>query len=78
FGIQLRYKIQQSPDGLAQAFIIGEEILEGYSSCLILGDNIYYGQGITTMLESAREQCGGPFGGACVFGYYVNDPHRYC
>ncbi|MBK2261153.1 sugar nucleotidyltransferase, partial [Francisella tularensis] len=77
FGIQLSYKIQPSPDGLAQAFILGEEFLAGDSACLILGDNIYYGQGMTTMLESARAQCGGPVGGACVFGYYVNDPHRY-
>ncbi|AJI73435.1 hypothetical protein FTDG_00984 [Francisella tularensis subsp. novicida GA99-3548] len=77
FGIQLSYKIQPSPDGLAQAFILGEEFLAGDSTCLILGDNIYYGQGMTTMLESARAQCEDSAGGACVFGYYVNDPHRY-
>lgn len=67
FGIQLSYKIQPSPDGLAQAFILGEEFLAGDSACLILGDNIYYGQGMTTMLESARAQCGGPAGGALCF-----------
>ncbi|APC91107.1 MULTISPECIES: glucose-1-phosphate thymidylyltransferase RfbA [Francisella] len=77
FGIELSYKIQPSPDGLAQAFILGEEFLAGDSACLILGDNIYYGQGMTTMLESARVQCESAAGGACVFGYYVNDPHRY-
>ena len=77
FGIDLSYKVQPSPDGLAQAFILAEEFLGGDSACLILGDNIYYGQGITEMLESAKAICEGSGGGACVFGYYVNDPHRY-
>ncbi|GAB4222669.1 MAG: glucose-1-phosphate thymidylyltransferase RfbA [Francisella sp.] len=77
FGINLSYKVQPSPDGLAQAFILGEEFLAGDSACLILGDNIYYGQGITEILNSAKLQCEKPSGGACVFGYYVSDPHRY-
>ncbi|APC97673.1 glucose-1-phosphate thymidylyltransferase RfbA [Francisella frigiditurris] len=76
-GIELSYKIQPSPDGLAQAFILGEEFLERGSVCLILGDNIYYGHGMSSMLESARIQCEQADGGACVFGYYVKDPHRY-
>ncbi|MFC4892107.1 glucose-1-phosphate thymidylyltransferase RfbA [Pseudofrancisella aestuarii] len=76
FGIELSYKVQPSPDGLAQAFLLGEDFLDGDSACLILGDNIYYGQGMTNMLTRAREQCDNN-GGACVFGYYVNDPHRY-
>jgi glucose-1-phosphate thymidylyltransferase len=77
FGIELSYKIQPSLDGLAQAFLLGEEFLAGDSACLILGDNIYYGQGMTDMLENAKAICDGYNGGACVFGYYVNDPHRY-
>ncbi len=76
FGIELSYKIQPSPDGLAQAFILGEDFLAGDSACLILGDNIYYGQGMTEMLIRAKEQCENE-GGACVFGYQVNDPYRY-
>lgn len=77
FGVEISYKIQPSPDGLAQAFLLGEEFLAGDSACLILGDNIYYGHGMTTMLENAKKICDGDNGGACVFGYYVNDPHRY-
>ena len=77
FGVEISYKIQPSPDGLAQAFLIGEEFLDGDSACLILGDNIYYGQGLTEFLTNAKEQCEKQNGGACVFGYYVNDPHRY-
>jgi glucose-1-phosphate thymidylyltransferase len=77
FGIQISYKVQPSPDGLAQAFILGEKFLDGDSACLILGDNIYYGQGMTNMLTNAKEQCESKNGGACLFGYYVNDPHRY-
>ena len=76
FGIELSYKVQLSPDGLAQAFILGEEFLDGDSVCLILGDNIYYGQGMTQMLERAKETCE-QGGAASVFGYYVKDPHRY-
>lgn len=77
FGIELSYKVQPSPDGLAQAFLLGEEFLNGDSACLILGDNLYYGQGMTELLAKAKYQCDQPGGGACVFGYYVNDPHRY-
>jgi len=71
FGIELSYKVQPSPDGLAEAFILGEEFLAGDSACLILGDNIYYGQGMTNMLTRAKEHCESDTGGACVFGYYV-------
>ncbi len=77
FGIKLNYKIQPSPDGLAQAFILAEDFLAGDSACLILGDNIYYGQGLPDFLKIARAQCDAENGGACVFGYYVNDPERY-
>lgn len=77
FGVELSYKVQPSPDGLAQAFILGEKFLGGDSACLILGDNIYYGQGMTGMLENAKAICESDTGGACVFGYYVSDPHRY-
>ncbi|CAM1339456.1 glucose-1-phosphate thymidylyltransferase RfbA [Tenacibaculum aestuarii] len=75
-GIQLSYAEQPSPDGLAQAFIIGEEFIGNDNVCLVLGDNIFYGHGLTKMLESARlnvEQ----ENKATVFGYYVNDPERY-
>ncbi|WP_440616742.1 glucose-1-phosphate thymidylyltransferase RfbA [Cysteiniphilum sp. 6C5] len=77
FGIELSYKIQPSPDGLAQAFILAEDFLAGDSACLILGDNIYYGQGLPDFLNTAKIQCDSDNGGACVFGYYVNDPERY-
>ncbi|AYA67842.1 glucose-1-phosphate thymidylyltransferase [Acinetobacter sp. WCHA55] len=73
FGIQLEYAIQPSPDGLAQAFIIGEEFIGDSNVCLVLGDNIFYGQGFTPMLKQAvaREK------GATVFGYQVKDPERF-
>lgn len=73
FGIHLQYAIQPSPDGLAQAFIIGEEFIGNSNVCLVLGDNIFYGQGFTPMLRQAvtREQ------GATVFGYQVKDPERF-
>ncbi|WHN66363.1 glucose-1-phosphate thymidylyltransferase RfbA [Cysteiniphilum sp. QT6929] len=77
FGMKLSYKIQPSPDGLAQAFILAEDFLAGDSACLILGDNIYYGQGLPDFLNIAKTQCNLDNGGACVFGYYVNDPERY-
>lgn len=72
-GINLEYKVQESPDGLAQAFIIGEEFIGHDSVCLILGDNIYYGGGLSKMLQrtAAKES------GATVFGYHVNDPERF-
>jgi glucose-1-phosphate thymidylyltransferase len=72
-GLKLSYKIQPSPDGLAQAFLLGEEFLAGSAACLILGDNIFYGYGFSGMLEEASKLKKG----ACVFGYYVNDPERY-
>jgi glucose-1-phosphate thymidylyltransferase len=72
-GISLSYKVQPSPDGLAQAFILGEEFIGDDDVCLILGDNIYYGQGFSEKLKRASEQQAG----ATVFGYYVNDPERF-
>jgi glucose-1-phosphate thymidylyltransferase len=73
FGIELHYAEQPSPDGLAQAFIIGEDFINGANSCLILGDNIFYGQNFSTNLQTAsvREE------GATVFGYHVSDPERF-
>ena len=73
WGIAFHYAVQPSPDGLAQAFLIGEDFIGGDPACLILGDNIYYGQGLSAVLRraAARER------GATVFGYYVRDPERY-
>lgn len=73
WGINLNYKAQPSPDGLAQAFILGEEFLSGSPSALILGDNIFFGHGLPKILASANEQQLG----ATVFGYHVKDPERY-
>jgi len=73
FGINLTYKIQSSPDGLAQAFIIGEDFIGEESVCLILGDNIFWGQGFTPILKSAVNRNSG----ASVFGYQVKDPERF-
>ncbi|MFV0559109.1 MAG: glucose-1-phosphate thymidylyltransferase RfbA [Enterococcus sp.] len=72
-GLNIQYAVQPSPDGLAQAFIIGEEFIGEDSVCLILGDNIYYGGGLSKMLQraAAKET------GATVFGYHVNDPERF-
>jgi len=72
-GIKLEYREQPSPDGLAQAFLIGETFLNGDSACLVLGDNIFYGYGFSGLLEEAGKMQNG----ATVFGYYVNDPERY-
>jgi glucose-1-phosphate thymidylyltransferase len=72
-GIKLEYREQPSPDGLAQAFLIGETFLNNDSACLVLGDNIFYGYGFSGLLEEA----GKVKSGATVFGYYVNDPERY-
>lgn len=72
-GIKLSYKVQPSPDGLAQAFIIGEEFIGDDSVCLILGDNIFYGQSFSQQLLRATEQKVG----STVFGYYVSDPQRF-
>src|SRR5882672_7663936 len=73
FGLKLEYRIQPSPDGLAQAFIIGETFIGKDSVCLVLGDNIFYGYNFSTMLEEASQVKSG----STVFGYYVNDPERY-
>jgi len=75
WGIELAYETQPTPDGLAQAFIIGESFLAGGPACLVLGDNIFFGTGLVEMLRSARDEvteCG-----AVVFGYKVRDPERY-
>jgi glucose-1-phosphate thymidylyltransferase len=74
-GLQLRYAEQPSPDGLAQAFIIGEEFIGTDDVCLVLGDNIFYGVGFSGMLQNARKNVAE--GKSTVFGYYVNDPERY-
>ena len=73
WGIQLEYKVQPSPDGLAQAFILGEEFIGHDSVALVLGDNIFYGQGFTPLLKKASEIKEG----AVVFGYQVKDPERF-
>ena len=73
WGMDIQYAVQPSPDGLAQAYLIGREFLAGQPSCLVLGDNIFHGHGLTELLAQAdaRED------GATVFGYWVNDPERY-
>lgn len=76
FGVKFSYKIQPSPDGLAQAFILGEEFIGKEDVCLVLGDNIFYGHGLTELLNSAKENVTKK-NNATVFGYYVNDPERY-
>ncbi|HDY8131394.1 TPA: glucose-1-phosphate thymidylyltransferase RfbA [Vibrio vulnificus] len=76
FGIELQYAIQPTPDGLAQAFIIGEEFIGDDSVCLVLGDNIFYGQGFTPKLKDAVEKAENGLG-ATVFGYQVKDPERF-
>lgn len=73
WGMSLQYAVQPSPDGLAQAFIIGECFLAGSPSALVLGDNIFYGQGFTSLLAGANAQTSG----ATAFAYHVNDPQRY-
>ena len=72
-GISIKYKVQPSPDGLAQAFLLGEDFLGNDSACLVLGDNIFYGYNFSKLLVEAS----GIKKGATVFGYYVNDPERY-
>lgn len=76
FGVKFSYKVQPSPDGLAQAFILGEEFIGSEDVCLVLGDNIFYGHGLTELLKSAKSNVTDK-GNATVFGYYVNDPERY-
>lgn len=76
FGVNLSYAIQPSPDGLAQAFIIGEEFIGSDDVCLVLGDNIYYGQGFTPKLRGAVKRAK-EGKGATVFGYQVKDPERF-
>lgn len=72
-GIDIDYAVQPSPDGLAQAFVIGEDFIDDSNVCLVLGDNIFYGQGFTPMLKKAVERPSG----ATVFGYQVKDPERF-
>ncbi len=72
-GLAIQYKVQSSPDGLAQAFLIGEDFIKDDNCCLILGDNIFYGYNFSSVLDEAANLTKG----AIVFGYYVNDPERY-
>ena len=74
-GLKLSYKEQPSPDGLAQAFIIGEEFIENDDVCLVLGDNIFFGYGFSETLKNARKNVSE--GKSTIFSYYVNDPERY-
>ena len=76
FGVSLQYKVQPSPDGLAQAFILGEEFLAGAPGAMILGDNIFYGNGFRSMLKAAVRNAE-ENNRATVFGYYVPDPERF-
>lgn len=73
WGIELEYAVQGSPDGLAQAFLIAEEFLDGHAACLVLGDNLFYGAGLSTLVSEAASKASG----ATVFGYHVSDPERY-
>jgi glucose-1-phosphate thymidylyltransferase len=73
WGMQIEYAVQPSPDGLAQAFIIGKEFIDGKPCALVLGDNIFHGHGLTELVQAAAARSDG----ATVFGYYVRDPERY-
>ena len=75
YGIQLSYKVQPSPDGLAQAFLLGEEFIGDEPCAMVLGDNIFYGNGFSKLLREAVANSNG--GKATIFGYYVNDPERF-
>lgn len=77
FGVNIQYAVQPKPEGIAQAFIIGEEFLDGSPCCLILGDNIFHGSNFTQLLEGAKVNAMEFINSATVFGYYVNDPERY-
>lgn len=77
FGINLQYAVQPKPEGIAQAFLIGEEFLDGHPACLILGDNIFHGANFSTILDDAKINGFEEINSATVFGYYVNDPERY-
>ena len=72
-GINLQYKVQEKPNGLAESFILGEEFLNGSSCCLVLGDNIFFGQGFSRKIKQAAKERTG----ARIFGYHVSDPERY-
>lgn len=76
FGVNFSYKVQPSPDGLAQAFILGEEFIEDDSVALVLGDNVFYGQSFSNTLKNVAQDTT-KYGGATVFGYRVRDPHRF-
>ncbi|WP_410504531.1 glucose-1-phosphate thymidylyltransferase RfbA [Ligilactobacillus salivarius] len=73
WGISLTYKVQEKPNGLAEAFILGDDFIGDDSVCLILGDNIYYGSGLSKLVQEAAQKTNG----ATVFGYHVNDPERF-
>ena len=75
FGVHLEYKVQPSPDGLAQAFLLGEEFIGDDACAMVLGDNIFYGNGFRKVLKEAAADASG--GRATIFGYYVNDPERF-
>ena len=75
FGVRLSYKVQPSPDGLAQAFLLGEEFIGNDCCAMVLGDNIFYGSGFRRLLQQATADAEN--GGATIFGYYVNDPERF-
>lgn len=72
-GMKFEYKVQETPNGLAQAFVLGAEFLDGEAGCLILGDNLFYGRGFGQLLKNAAKLDKG----ACIFGYYVKDPRAY-
>ena len=76
YGLNISYKVQPRPEGLAQAFIIGEDFIGDDNVCLVLGDNIFYGHNLTTLLKKSVEKIERD-GGGIIFGYYVKDPERY-
>ena len=77
FGIRISYAIQEKPNGLAEAFIIGEDFIDGDDVALVLGDNVFHGQGFTDKLKSARNKIERKKAGAVIFGYQVKDPERF-